>query len=256
MENTLTLWLSIITSFIGLISLLVAIVALRIAYKSFNFKKGVGLKGYYTLGEDWKSDCIYVDNIILENYKDRAITIYGVYLRWKKSEYLELIKYKTPIILNAFESKTINFDNRVEMYLLNNKRIDISNELESKNIKKELVVATSEGKCIVDKFETWMPNENKIIKSHIELYNGGYYPKAKFLIEYTTANGKIGIEAVYEHEHKIYRQFSNISNKIQLEEKIKEVNAEKDNTGWKWVKWKIIEFEKEKEDKYGKKNKL
>lgn len=60
-----------------------------IAWRNYRRKAGVLIRGNYAIMEMFACKDLFVSTIILENQKDRAITIFGIYLRIGFNYYIE-----------------------------------------------------------------------------------------------------------------------------------------------------------------------
>src|SRR5690554_7110975 len=91
----------------------------------------------------------YVSSVTLENFKDRSVIIFKVFLRVGANYYIELDDFEhEPKILKPYESYT-NHYGPVDFYCLNMNRIKLNHLLGSKGVKKSLVLSTSHGKYVV-----------------------------------------------------------------------------------------------------------
>jgi hypothetical protein len=131
--------------------------ALFVALKSYRRKSGVLVRGSFTTTASIDCSDKYVSMVTLENVKDRAITIFGLYLRVGYSYYIELERLeKKPLLLKAYESYQVTYG-PTSAYSTNGKRLDFNRLLSDLRVPLHLVLSTSEGKCVVDPIRHWNP---------------------------------------------------------------------------------------------------
>jgi hypothetical protein len=97
----------------------------------------------------------------LENTKDRAITIFSIYLKVGHNNYIEIDNFENaPLIINAFETYKKDYG-PVEYYAYNLQRFNIDKLLSDLKANKQLVLSTSEGKYKVPVFyHPWSPKDD------------------------------------------------------------------------------------------------
>lgn len=160
-----------ISLFISFIALIVAIIALVYTAKTFWLKSGLEIRGSYSIASSISTEDKYIAQITLENLKDRAIIIFKIYLRISKGIYLEIDDFdQEPLILKPFEVYYKKFD-PIDFYLVNTTRVNFDQLLDNYDIKKEIVLSTSEGKYTVKK---WIPRwylVSDYFKNHFTLNN-------------------------------------------------------------------------------------
>jgi hypothetical protein len=136
----------------------IATFALVVAIKNYKRKSGIGIRGGFGISSSVRCEENWVSNIVLENMKDRAVTIYGIFLRVGHNFYIELEDHdETPLILKPYETyhKTMG---EILFYAVNTNTIRMRELLEDKKAKKRIVLSTSEGKYVVPKqVKRWSP---------------------------------------------------------------------------------------------------
>ncbi|MNV04012.1 hypothetical protein D3C71_942960 [compost metagenome] len=139
-------------------SMLIAMIAIWIAYKNYLRKGGLDIRGSYSLTASVECSEKYISEILIENAKDRSVTIFAIYLQVGRSHYLQLIDFESsPLILRAFESFKKEFG-PVECYSSNFSRYSVNRMLADKKVKKRLVCSTSSGRYVVPRFiPKWTP---------------------------------------------------------------------------------------------------
>jgi hypothetical protein len=89
---------------------------------------------------------MFVSEVILENVKDRAVPIFGIYPRLGYSYYLEVEDFEDgPLLLRPYETYRKGFG-PIEFYGINDNKIDLNDLLSNQRIKKSLFLSISDGK--------------------------------------------------------------------------------------------------------------
>jgi hypothetical protein len=139
-------------------ALFVSATALFVAAKNYWRKAGIKVRGTYSIASSRDCNDKYVSTIILENLKDRAVTIFALYLRVGHSYYIQIEDFEDrPLLLRAFETYQKDFG-PIQFYGINNNRINLNRLLDDRNIKKGLVLSTADGKYVVpSRIMQWNP---------------------------------------------------------------------------------------------------
>jgi hypothetical protein len=217
-------------------SLSIAILAFVIAVKNYRRKAGMYVRGGLTMASGRASNDPYVAEVLLENLKDRAVTIFAIYLRLGVNYYIELENLEeNPLVLKAFESYRKKFG-PIEFYGVNGNKIDLRGVFATAKAKKRLVLSTSDGKYVVpSSMHRWNPVEEyfrnqwtgiiKPVQSTFkDVYIGG---NIAYVIEIVGAEGHEEIIPIHpkDYELKIFRNFSltqeALASKTSLEEFLK-----------------------------------
>jgi hypothetical protein len=145
---------------IGIIALIVSLVALLISFLRYNLKLNIKIFCNYSIASSSECEDRYVSNIVLENQKDRAISIFGIYLHIKPNYYIQLADYKNkPLILEPFSTYTESFG-PIQYYCMNTSKLNMNKIFELRNFYKisYIVLSTSIGKYTVKKaIKRWEP---------------------------------------------------------------------------------------------------
>lgn len=141
-----------------LITAPIAITALIVAVKNYQRKSGIAIRGGFGIASSIRCEESYVSHIVLENLKDRAVTIYGIFLKVGHNFYIDLEDHgDSPFILKPYETyhRTMG---EIIFYSVNSNIIKMEKLLKDKKAKKRLVLSTSEGKYVVPKeVKRWSP---------------------------------------------------------------------------------------------------
>src|SRR6267378_5645545 len=90
---------------VPILSLSLAVLALLIGIKNYRRKAGMYVRGVFSTGSGTSCNDVYVTEVILENLKDRAVTIFSIYLKIGHNYYVELENLEEkPLVLKAFET--------------------------------------------------------------------------------------------------------------------------------------------------------
>lgn len=143
----------------NVVALGVSIVALIIAFLNFRRKSALNIRGYFT----WTSSSVaaddqHISSLVVENLKDRAVTIYGIYLRIGHNNYIEIDDFSSkPLVLKAFESWHKEYG-AIEFYSCNMHKVSMNALFEDPRARKRIVLSTGDGKYIIRKSpKRWSP---------------------------------------------------------------------------------------------------
>lgn len=183
-------------------ALVISIIALIYTIKTYLLKSGQNIRCSYSTTSSIECDDDYISRITLENLKDKAVVIFGIYLKIGENNFLELENFEdSPLILKPFEAYQKNFD-PIICYTVSMKRISINALIEDKNVKKRMLLSTSNGKYEVStNIKRWYPISD-FFKNHMtaiinirRLFHKGksYGSNVKYLLDFKF---KEGIEQV------------------------------------------------------------
>lgn len=141
-----------------LLPILIALIALWVAVRSYQRKAGLELRGSFQIASSRSCEDRYVSNVLIENIKDRSTTIFDIYLKVGYSIYIHLMEFEeSPLILKPYETYQKQFG-PIEFYSFNLRRVDINHLLANNKLRKRLVLSTSDGKYLVPKrLGSWSP---------------------------------------------------------------------------------------------------
>ena len=199
-------------------ALVISAIALFVAAKNYLRKAGIKVRGTYCIASSRDCNDKYVSTIILENLKDRAVTIFTIYLRVGHSYYIQIEDFEDrPLILRAFETYQKDFG-PIQFYGINNNRINLNHLLDEKNIKKRLVLSTADGKYVVpSQIIGWNPyvdffrnHLTAIVRPVRTIYKEKYLgANIKFVVEFVGDNNALEIVPIHpdDFQLKIFRNF-------------------------------------------------
>ena len=187
--------------------MIVSAIALIYTIKTFWLKKGCHVRCNIATSSSFETEEVYVNEIELENLKDKTIAIYNIYLRFGANVYLDLLCHPTcmeastqTVILNPYEVKVIKLHPQV-IYVSNLQRVlGIENYL---NIRSTVVLSTNYGKIEVkNNVKRWEPlndywkNYSTLIIQPYRLFHGGntyndrcYGSRILYLVNVNLYNG-------------------------------------------------------------------
>ncbi|NWA09695.1 hypothetical protein [Pseudomonas gingeri] len=198
MSIDLLAWFSDPKNWIAIaISAPIAIFALCVALMNYRRKSGIFVRGDFTISTSIDCNDSYISNIMLENMKDRALTIYNIFLKIDHNYYLEVENHEEkPVILKAYETYNTNLG-EILFYGVNMRKIKIEKLMRDRKIKKRLVLSTSEGKYTVPApIRRWSPLSELfsnyftgLIQPVVATYKGKYIGEnIQFIIDMTYKN--------------------------------------------------------------------
>lgn len=217
---------------ISYIALVISLIALFFAIRNYLRKSGIHVKGQFTVSSSAYAEDQYVDHFTLENFKERSVIIFKVFLRVGPNYYIELSNFEhEPKILKSYESFTQTLG-PVDYYSLNMNRIKLNKLLSSKEIKTFLVLSTSHGKYVVKEWiQRWDPISD-FFKNHFTApiqsmrsndKNGYYGADFAYLVKLLMEDGHVETIPVYSEDYN-YPRFQNF--KLTQESLISKNNLE------------------------------
>ena len=172
-------------------------IALAVAILNFRRKSDINISGslIYSLGSP--SSNAYVSKIFLDNKKDRAVTIYAVYLMIMPNYYIQLEDLeKEPLILPPYSSVVREYG-EAHFCRINLNGIDLNSLFDTKRgnrtskRKKLIVLSTADGRYVVkNSIRRWSP-VGLLFRNHLTAiihpvtvkYKDQFVdPRAKFLV--------------------------------------------------------------------------
>ena len=213
---------------LSIVAFCISVLSLCIAIKSYRRKSGIFVRGMFSIASSSACNDHYITSVALENLKDRAVTIFAIYLKVGHNYYIEIENLEeTPLILKPFETFRNEYG-PIEFYGINFNRINLNDLLNVRKVNKRLILSTSDGKYIVSSsIRRWSPvgdffrnHMTAIIRPVPSKYKGIYMGEnVKYIIEFTYSNNKEEIVPVLPGDYKI-KKFRNFQlNKESLKSK-------------------------------------
>jgi len=204
-------------------------VGIYFAFRAYLLKAGMLIRGSYTVTSSIACEDQYVSRITLENRKDRAVTIFTVYLQIGPNLFVIVEDFgDAPLVLKAFETYQQLFD-PIEFYSINLKRVSFNALLKDEKIKRRLVLSTSNGKYVVKNYlRRWDPvhlffrnHMTGIAHSMRSTFKGkAYGSNAAFIVELQLRDGSEQVVPIYprDYELKRFRQLNVTKESLESKE--------------------------------------
>src|SRR5947208_2838471 len=78
------------SAIVSVIAMIVSIIALIYAAKTYWLKSGIKIRGGYTTARSISCQDTYIRNIILENLKDKSVVIFNIHLKLGRNYFIEI----------------------------------------------------------------------------------------------------------------------------------------------------------------------
>ncbi|MBK9452670.1 MAG: hypothetical protein IPN95_25225 [Bacteroidetes bacterium] len=248
---------------ISLIALAVSLTALIFSVRSYWRKSGIYVRGQYSVHSSSYCKDKYVGSITLENVKDRPVVIFKVFLLVGRNYYIELENFEhDPKILKPYEVYSNQYD-PVDFYSVNMRRIKLNELLDSKKVKSNLVLATSNGRYTVGEWiKRWDPVSD-FFNNHMTalIYpmrstykNKCFGSEVKYIVDIKTEDGKEETIAIYPRDHEIrkFRKFSLTKECLESKDSLEELLLERAFEGdLKCVNIVVHDIEEWRKERYG-----
>jgi hypothetical protein len=194
-------------------------IGLYFAYRGLRLKiGGMKVRGSYTQTSSIECEDDYISRVMLENLRDRAITIFAIYLKFGHNYYLEIEDFEeSPHILGAFETFQREYG-PLEFYSGGTERFRIDRLFKDNRVKKRLVLSTSDGKYTVQRsipiwnpvFEFFQNYMTGILRPVRSTFKGkAYGSNAIYLVELRYADDISQALPIYprDYEGRRFRRF-------------------------------------------------
>lgn len=231
------------SSLLSLAAIGVSSAAFLVALKNYWRKSGTHIRGAFSIASSRSCDHLYVSYVLLENLKDRAVTIFGVYLQIGHSYYIQLLDLdeSSPLILRAFETFKKDFG-PIEFYTVNTKRISLNEVLDNPRVRKRLVLSTADGRYVVpSRIRRWTPIGEffdnhlaavfrPVMSQYKDTHLGG---NIRYVVEFRTAEGKEEIIPIHPEDYrlKIFKSFQLTQDSLQSREALEQYLLSKQRDG-------------------------
>lgn len=225
-------WLQALSTLFSFFALILSVGAIYFTVVSFRLKKGIYVRGQYswTLSDIATHDP-YVNEVLLENLKDRSIVIFGIYLKISHGYYICLEKFEgEPLVIKPFEVSRRLYG-PIDGYSFNWKRVNIE-ALKKSNKKMKIILSTTDGMVNVrkpvsvkDPAHRWFENHLIItLNTDRFILNGRAYGAAtKYVVE--IYEGKSVIERIplygKDYEFKWFRELGGVEEDLSSTESVK-----------------------------------
>lgn len=195
-------------------AIIISLVAVYFAIRNFRRKSGTHVRGQYSICSSSYCDDKYVSNITIENAKDKPVVIFKIFLLVGRNYYIELENFEdSPLILKAYEAYANQFD-PVDFYSVSMRRIKLDKLFDSKKVKSNLILSTSEGRYVVKEWiKRWDPisdffdnHMTALIHPMRSTYkNKCFGSRAKYILDVKTSDNKEETIAIYPRDYEIQK---------------------------------------------------
>jgi hypothetical protein len=183
-------------------------------YRRFLLKEGVRIRGNWVTASSIQCEGSFVSRVILENCKDRAVTIYDIFLQLDHGYFIKIEGFEgSPLILKGFETYQKDFD-PIDFYSINACKVDIEPIMRDVSVTKRLVLSTSHGRYVVRKrIKRWDPNylyfSNHyagVVHTKRATYKGkGYGGNVAYFVHFHSDDGTENIVPIYPSDFQIQK---------------------------------------------------
>lgn len=213
--------------------LVIALLALILAIKNYRRKSGLHIRGSFQLASSIECSDKYISGVVIENLKDRSVTIFAVYLRVGFNYYIEIENFEAkPIVLKAYETYHKEYG-PIQCYGFNSRRFKMNKILSDESVRKTLVLSTSDGKYVVPKpIKTWNPvsdffknHSTAIIRPISTTYKDIYIGEnVKYVIEIVGKNKHEEVILISDVELKFnrFKNFRLTKESLETKERLEE----------------------------------
>jgi len=237
------------------LSLCVSVLAFVVALMNYRRKAGQYVRGSFSTTSSVACNDMYLSSLVIENLKDRAITVFAIYLRAGTNYYIEVENFETsPMVLGAFQTYRKEYG-PIEFYSVNLKRISLRPLLGARKTKLRLVLSTGDGKYVVPlEIRRWTPTIT-FLRNHLtavirpvrSTYKGQHIGgNVRFVIDFQNEDGRDEIVPIHprDFEVKIFRDFQLSQEALETKETLEAFLQRQAESG-KLVckKWTVIDMQ-------------
>jgi hypothetical protein len=239
-----------------IIALAISFSAFTVAVLNYRRKSSLRVRGTYAITHGIAGEDLYLSSVTLENLKDRAITIFGIYLRVGYHHYIKVEEFEEmPLIIKAYETWHNEYE-PIDFYAVSSRKIDMNDLLRQEGLRRKLVLSTGEGKYVVRDFNLiWTPVREHLLANCLTVpvypmrlfYNGkALGGNVKFIVEIVDKNGEHVTVPIYPGEVGLERFNGVILTKESLENAKaleKYLNAQKKAGKLSCTSFKVVDSE-------------
>lgn len=167
---------------IATISLIVAIIVWFLTYKMWNIKHGNAVMGGLSYAGDISNSTFFINELVIQNLKDKELAIGEIYIRYGENIYLDLLEKDTRIdkyqlILPAFGTIILKFGPGF-WYCSQNRNANVGDLIQQSH-KAKIILSTNYGKIVAKSFKRlWSPEADYFKNYGTEIINiRRYYTK-------------------------------------------------------------------------------
>jgi hypothetical protein len=202
-----------------LVAIAVSFSALAVAVLNYRRKSSQRIRGSFGLATSIHGEDEYISSVTIENLKDRAVTIFGIYLRVGYHHYIEIERFENkPLILKAYETWHNEYG-PIDFYAANTRKINMNNLLSDRAFKKQLVLSTGDGRYVIKKgpkrwnpvvqyFKNYLTVPARPVRSVYKSKTLG--GNAKYVVDLVGSDGEPVIIPIYRNDdtRRTFRDFN------------------------------------------------
>jgi hypothetical protein len=200
--------------FLPYFAIFLSTTALMISFQSFRRKSGISIRGSFLLSNSHEASQVYVSQVVLENLKDRSSVIYEILLQIGHNFYMSVKDFKNePLVIRPYEVWTTEFG-PVEFYGSNLVRYDINTIIQRTDVRKRLVLATSEGKIVVKRRTRYWRPLSEVLRNFytnilipVQLNDGDVFfgDRVKYSLEFIFLDGRREVYGILPEDYDTSR---------------------------------------------------
>ena len=228
MESQTTVILAIAAAVAAIASFATAMAALVYTIRADRRKSGLDIWCSFGAATSVYSSEGWIWRVLLQNRKDRSVTIYQIYVEVGYGFYVEVDDFdEQPLILEPYGSFQKEYD-PVEFYAGGMYRW--TGVFDDQQARQKLVLATADGRYSPKPWKkSWSPvyevlstNRTTIVVNPIRLTHKerSYGSEAKYLVTFTDEDGPEEIVPIYATDHEIrkFRKFNLTAEALSTQE--------------------------------------
>ena len=219
--------ISIVAIAVATTSCLVSTMALLYSVRGDRRKSGMDIRCDFAVATSIASEYPWVSNIDLQNEKDRAVTIYKIYLEIGYGIFIEIEDFKEkPLILEPYGTYHQQYD-PVDLYSASMRQV--AGVLDKSQGKRRIVLSTSSGRHYAkrnldtqDPMVDFLSNHASgvIVPIRLTHKGKGYGSRVQYLVTFTYDDHDDEVVPIYPGDHQVakFRNFQLTEDAMQSKE--------------------------------------
>ncbi len=214
-------------------ALVVSLLVALLTFKMFYQKSGMAVRGRVVLSLASRATSMtYVRRIVLENQKDKSVTIFGIYADLRGRCILEVESLSDePLVLEPYGAMVRKYD-PPDVYFSGGEAVGLNDVFSIDERDLNVVLSTSEGKYIVrQQLPLWEPFQdiskqrfkNLIKIDRLTLGGKSYGSSAVYLVNFLKDGLVVDRKAIYPGEHLLpwFREYGGGERNLTSAEQLK-----------------------------------
>ncbi len=220
-----------------------AVLSAYLGIKAYRRKSGAYIRGSFSPSSSRDCNDEFIAQVVLENLKDRSVTIFGIYLRIGYNIYIEIEEFcGAPLTLKPFETYVKSFG-PIEFYASSMTKISVNGLLfGNSKIKKHLFLSTSDGKYKVrSPIRGWSPVSDSFLNYFTAVLkpirsmhrDGSIGGNVKFVVDFVKADGNIESVRLRPDDYrlKIFNDFNLTMESLESKEALEKFLQQRKDEG-------------------------